>query len=71
VPLYPGMPSIDAYGYVNKEGVHMTRVTRNGKIIKEEPTPPEQIKPKESCHLWKYGDDGIKDKTFKKITRKK
>jgi hypothetical protein len=66
--FFSGEPRISATKVKLPDGTHVTRVTRDGVVLSETPTPASEIRePRTSCL---YQHRTIADMTFKRITRK-
>lgn len=62
------VPKIMTQIYETDDGEYFTKTFFDGVVVKDEPTPQSQIRPKRKSCLWVIGVP--EDKTFKRITCK-
>lgn len=68
--IYGDTPTIDAIKVKIADGTWITRVTKNGKVIRETPLPDDQIPKDRKSMLWTTDDLEVKDLSFTKNSRK-
>lgn len=65
--LYPGIPTIITNIVQQSDGNYMTEVIKDGKVVREEPTHPSQIRPARITALFRTGTP--RDETFAREVR--